>query len=279
MNRFIIKKVLKNFTIILSTLYIVWRIIFTIPIGFGVTSLILGLIFILIEIIDFIEFFVHYKNILSYEHNENKINKNQTEEYPDVDIIIATFNEEEQLLNETIKGCLNINYPNKEKLHIYVCDDGNREEIKKLAQKNGINYIRRKNNKNAKAGNYNNALQYLKSDYILTLDADMIPKEKILMDIMPYFINDDKIGFVQTPQAFYNYDIYQNRFMIKDKIPFDQSFFYNYIQDAKSAINATVYCGTNAVLSRKALNKIGGFATGTLTEDIATRYVNRKRGV
>lgn len=63
---------------------------------------------------------------------------------------------------------------------------------------------------------------------------------------------------------------------LKDKIPFDQNFFYNVLQTEKEKINAVVYCGTNAVLSRKALDKIGGFATGTLTEDIATRNVITK---
>ena len=61
-----------------------------------------------------------------------KIKKTQ---YPDVDVFIATINESKELLEDTIKACINMKYPNKDKVHIYVCDDGNRKEIKSLAKK------------------------------------------------------------------------------------------------------------------------------------------------
>ena len=44
---------------------------------------------------------------------------------------------------------------------IYLYDDGNRPNIKDLADRMGINYITRFNNKNSKAGNYNNALKHI----------------------------------------------------------------------------------------------------------------------
>ena len=213
--------------------------------------------------------------------NNKKIQQLENKEKPkeikskDIDVIIATKNEEVEVLEKNIKACLNMEYKEKEKIHIYVCDDGNRIEVKRLSEKYNIGYITRKDNKDAKAGNYNNALKYLKSEYILTLDADMCPSTQFLKETMYLFEKDKNIGFVQTPQAFYNLDIYQTRFGVKNEIPFDQNFFYHYMQPAKNATNTVVYCGTNAIILRKALDKIEGFATKTLTEDIATRNVNR----
>ena len=40
----------------------------------------------------------------------------------------------------------------------------------------------------AKAGNLNHALEHSNSPYILTLDADMIPKSDFLMKTIPYFV-------------------------------------------------------------------------------------------
>lgn len=272
------KKLLIQLTLITSIIYIVWRILFTLPLNLGIKTLIFGIIIFLVELWDFLEFLIHYFNILKHSQDEaDYINiDGKLDKQPDVDIIIATINESEELLTQTIVGCLNIEYKDKSKVHIYISDDGNRSNIKELAEKYNINYITRNDNKDAKAGNYNNALKYLKSDYILTLDADMIPSKDILEKTIPYFLKDNDVGFVQTPQYFYNYDIYQSRFGLRDKIPFDQNFFYNILQTEKEKINSVVYCGTNAVISREALDKIGGFATGTLTEDIATRYVNTK---
>lgn len=268
MKNNILKSIIIKLMLITSAIYIIWRIFFTLPLRFGIISLIFGIIFLLMELIEFIEFLIHYVNVLSLKEDKLQIYTNN--EYPDVDVVIATINEDAMLLERNINACLTMEYPDKDKVHIYICDDGHRQTIRAMAEKYKIGYITRRDNKDAKAGNYNNALKHLKSKYILTLDVDMVPEKNFLLETMPYFIKEEKIGFVQTPQAFNNLDIFQNRFGVKNKIPFDQNFFYHTLQAAKSKINATVYCGTNAIISREALDVIGGFATGTLTEDIAT---------
>ena len=268
MKNSILKSIVIKLMLITSIIYIIWRIFFTLPLRFGIISLAFGIVFLAMELIEFIEFIIHYINVLSLKEEKLQIYTNS--EYPDVDVVIATINEETIVLERIVKACLDMEYPSKDRVHIYICDDGHRQAVKTIAEKHKIGYITRRDNKDAKAGNYNNALKYLKSKYILTLDADMVPEPNFLIETMPYFIKDEKIGFIQTPQAFNNLDIFQNRFGVKNRIPFDQNFFYHTIQTAKSRINATVYCGTNAIISREALDEIGGFATGTLTEDIAT---------
>ena len=125
------------------------------------------------------------------------------EQFPDVDIFIATHNESEKLLYTTINACTYLTYPDKSKVHIYVCDDGNRQEIADLAEKLGVGYLGLADNVHAKAGNYNHALSKTSSPLIATFDADMIPRKEFLMETVPYFLqNKEKVGLIQTPQSF-----------------------------------------------------------------------------
>ncbi len=278
------RKTLKNLfytlTITLTFIYIIYRIFFTLPITLGIVALVASLIVLFAEIWEFIDFFVYYLNILCVNKKSPKIPSipNNTI-FPDIDVLIATINEPSSVLEKTIRACKEMAYPDKSKLHIYVCDDGNRQEIKSLANKLDINYISRTSNNNAKAGNYNHALEQIKSPYVATFDADMAPTENFLMTTLPFFLEEDsKIGFVQLPQSFVNPDIYQYRFNLADKIPFEQDYFYHSIQVAKNETNSTVYCGTNALFSREALNSVGGFAKGTISEDIATGMLIEAKG-
>ena len=91
-----------------------------------------------------------------------------------------------------------------------MCDDGNRNYIKQLADELNINYLTRTTNKDSKSGNYNSALKKTTSPYIATFDADMAPLPDFLLTTLPYFLSStQKIGFVQTPQSFTNPDIFQ----------------------------------------------------------------------
>ena len=113
----------------------------------------------------------------------------------------------------------------------------------------------------AKAGNINYALfsGETSGDFILTLDADHIPKPQFLKRVLPYFYTynlfagryeQNQIAFVQTPQDFYN---------IPPGDPFGQQahLFYGPLQQGKDGMNAAFYTGTNALLRREALVNVG----------------------
>ena len=57
--------------------------------------------------------------------------------------------------------------------------------------------------RHAKAGNLNNALLATEGEFLLILDADMVPKPEILDRTLGYF-RDERMGLVQTPQYFVN---------------------------------------------------------------------------
>lgn len=276
----LLKFIFYTFTILLTLTYIIYRIFFTLPTNLGIIALCASILVLFIEIWEFFDFFVYYLNILSVNKKSPKIpDLSNIKEYPDIDILIATLNEHEALLEKTITACKNMNYPDKSKIHIYLCDDGNRANIKKLANKLEINYLSRVTNKNAKAGNYNHALPHLTSPFVATFDADMAPTPDFLLTTLPFFYEGkEEVGFVQLPQSFTNPDIFQYRFGLANKIPFEQDYFYHTIQIAKNVTNSAIYCGTNTLFSRKALDSCNGFATGTISEDIATGMMIESKG-
>ena len=263
------KLVIYFIILFVTMIYLMYRIAFSIPFD-NVFCTFFAILIIIVEFIDAFFFFEYYINYLILKKNSPVIPKIKRKDFPHVDVFIATINEDLSLIEKNVIACKKIKYYDKTKMHIYVCDDGRRDDVKKLCSKYNVGYITRENNVNFKAGNYNNALNMTSSPYILTLDVDMIPKSDILLKTIPFFVDDDRVGLVQTPQSFENCDIFQMRFKLFNRIPFEQDYFYKKNQLTKNYTNSVVYCGTNAVLSRDALESIGGFATQSVTEDIVT---------
>lgn len=182
-----------------------------------------------------------------------------------VDVLIPTLNEEPDLLRKTIRGCLKMTYPHR----TYILDDGKRPEVKALAMELGCEYLSRPDNRDAKAGNLNHAFGMTQGEFVATFDADHVPQPDFLDKLLGYF-KDDKVAFVQTPQDFYNVDSFQHRITKNRKLWSEQSLFFSLIQPGKDRWNAAFYCGSCAILRRRALQDIGGFATETITEDFHT---------
>ena len=260
--------------IIISTIYILWRGT-VIPTNLGIVSFILGLILFVCEFIGFMNF-MNFQFIFfgKYKIIRKDLSVYNLDEAPLVDVLICTYNESLQLLEKTIIASAQMAYP-KNKFKVYVCDDGRRDELKALCKKYGVNYITREDNQGAKAGNINNALKYIKGDLFLVLDADMIPKKEFLQKTIGYF-EDENLAFVQTPQCYYNKDIYQSN--LKKYIPNEQDFFMRDVQEARAYRGAVLHVGTNAVFRRKFIDEIGGYPTCSITEDMAVGMLLQAKG-
>ncbi len=57
------------------------------------------------------------------------------------------------LLRRTVNGCRHMKYPDPAKVHIWICDDNRRAEMRRLAEEMGVGYFDRPDNEGAKAGN------------------------------------------------------------------------------------------------------------------------------
>ncbi|MBR6379685.1 MAG: cellulase family glycosylhydrolase [Fibrobacter sp.] len=286
------KQFLGDLFLFLSTfctlIYLCWRFTCSIPYAYGWVAIIGSCILLAIEVLGFIESLIHYSGMLKLR--EHPLPEIADTDYPDVDIFISTYNEPPELLRKTIVGCKHMDYPDRSKVHIYLCDDNRRSEMRGLAEELGVNYFDRPNNEGAKAGNLNAALARTNSPYVVTFDADMIPQRKFLLRTIPYFVDAERInaslpeekrrplGFIQTPQSFYTPDVFQHNLYAERKVPNEQDYFYCVIEAAKTSTNSVIYGGSNTIISRKALEDIGGFYTKSITEDFATGMLIESAG-
>lgn len=192
-----------------------------------------------------------------------------TTEWPHVDILIPTYNEPLDVVRYTALGALNIDWP-ADKMHVYILDDGRREEFKKFAFEAGIGYKIRSDNKHAKAGNINTALKSMKSPFVAIFDCDHVPTRSFLQMTLGWFLRDRKLAMLQTPHHFYSPDPFERNLQQFRVIPNEGELFYGIVQDGNDFWNATFFCGSCAVLRRTALDEIGGIAVETVTEDAHT---------
>jgi cellulose synthase (UDP-forming) len=192
-----------------------------------------------------------------------------------VDVFIPTYNEPTEMVRRTVLSARNIDYP-----HLtWLLDDGDRPEMAALANELGVRYLARGDNRHAKAGNLNHALQHARGEFIAIFDCDHAPKRNFLDETLGFF-RDPKVAFVQTPQDFFNLDSYQHRrgTQATGTVWTEQSLFFRVIQRGKDAWNAAFFCGSCAVIRRSALDAIGGFGTHSITEDLETSVALHKAG-
>lgn len=186
--------------------------------------------------------------------------------YPQVDILIPTYNEPTVVLRRTIIGCQALDYQHKK---IYLLDDLQRQEIKELAIKLGCNYLTRLDNFYAKAGNLNHALTKTKGEIIAVFDADFVPTKNFLTRTVGFF-QDPSIGLLQTHQSFYNPDPVARNLGLEQVIPQEVEVFSRYYQVIRDGIETAICYGSSFVVRRSYLEETGGFVTDSLSEDYFT---------
>ncbi|HZY20259.1 MAG TPA: glycosyltransferase [Ramlibacter sp.] len=120
-----------------------------------------------------------------------------------VDVFVATYNEDEELVRLSIRDAKAIAYPHPLDLRIHVLDDGRRPAMRQVAQEEGVGYITRASNVGFKAGNLRNAMEQTSGDFIVICDADNRLFPTILANTLGYF-RDPDVAWVQTPQWFYD---------------------------------------------------------------------------
>jgi len=218
------------------------------------------------------------------------------ESYPPVAIIVSSFQEPLQVLEDTLTCFYNLTYPNKQ---LYFLDDTRydlpgrnegemdryRAAVDELCSSLEISLFRRRWH-GAKAGMINDFLDYLAGraregfqmrhfaplppsgevKYICVFDADMNPFPDFVEPLVARMEEEPRLAFVQTPQYYTNFEL--NR--VARASGLQQAIFYEYICEGKSLQDAMFCCGTNVMFRREALEDVGGFDHTSVTEDFAT---------
>ncbi|CAF1237073.1 unnamed protein product [Didymodactylos carnosus] len=207
--------------------------------------------------------------------------------FPIVDIFIVCCNEPADILIDTVRSALSLNYP-KDKYRIWVLDDGKSNEISNYVEqisnkysKPDIHYRRRFKEINKphyfKAGNINNGLSELNrlqnelpSEYLLVQDVDMILHPDFLLRTLPHFYHDrrsqlnESIAYVQTPQRYYNVtpgDLLSQALTGVNAI----------LMHSDSKYSSTCI-GSGMLIKLSILNEINRFPVDSITEDFNFSY-------
>lgn len=197
--------------------------------------------------------------------------------WPAVDVYIPTYNEPLEVVRITVHAAQAMDWP-KDKLRVYLLDDGRRERFKAFAEAAGIGYITRADNRHAKAGNLNHALSLTRGEFIAIFDCDHVPVRSFLRVTMGWMLDRPELALVQTPHHFFSPDPFERNLGTFRAIPNEGYLFNRLVQDGNDLWNAAFFCGSCAVLRRGPLEEVGGIAVETVTEDAHTALKLHRRG-
>lgn len=197
--------------------------------------------------------------------------------WPTVDLFIPTYNESIDIVKDTALAAQCIEYP-KDKLKIYILDDGKRDAFRQLAEDIQVGYMTRPDNNHAKAGNLNHALTKTHGELICIFDCDHVATRVFLQATVGAFLVDEKLALIQTPHYFYSKDPFERNLSAAKRAPHEGALFYGPVQQGNDNWNAAFFCGSCAVIRRSALKETNGFAVETVTEDAHTALKLQRKG-
>jgi cellulose synthase (UDP-forming) len=164
------------------------------------------------------------------------------------------------MFDRTLDACRRIRYPHT----TYLLDDTRDPRFRELAERHGAVCLELLDVPGAKAGKINRALATTSEELVLVLDPDHVPFPEFLDRVIGHF-DDDRVGFVQVSQAYYN----QARSFTAAGAAEQTYAFYGPGQMGLYGHGACVAIGANCTFRRAALGSIGGHGIG-LAEDLVT---------
>ena len=188
--------------------------------------------------------------------------------YPTVDVFLPICGESVDVILDAWRETAKLDWP-KDKLNVYVLDDGKGDSMLPLALSFGLKYIKRKTNEFKKAGNLLNAFKQTSGEFILVLDADFAPKKDFLKQTIPYMYYDKTTAIVQTPQYF---EVKEHMNWIERGSGYVQELFYRLVQTSRDRHGGSICVGSCAVYRRSSLEAVGGFRQVQHSEDVWTGF-------
>jgi len=186
---------------------------------------------------------------------------------PFATIQIPTYNELAAI--QCAKKCLDFDYP-KDRYEIIIGDDSKdklvSQKIDEFAKgEELVKVTRRGENIGYKAGNLNHMLKYSKGDVIVIFDSDFTPEEDFLKRIVAPFVHDKDIPAVQARWKSVNAKQNIISLLGSTIIAVCHKIMLTFIYKRRQF---GFLCGSAEAVRKDLLVKMGGWKTGSLTEDI-----------
>lgn len=268
--------VMAVFSISASSRYLYWRCTETLGLDSWLDA-IFGITLVVAEMYAWLVLVLGYVQTIWPLKRKPEPMPEDTSLWPTVDVYIPTYNESMKVVRPTVLAALAIDWP-RDKLKVYILDDGRREEFRLFAESVGVGHLTRQENAHAKAGNINSALTQTNGEFIAVFDCDHIAARSFLQMTMGWMLRDPKLGMIQTPHHFLSPDPFERNLDTFRRTPNEGELFYGLIQDGNDLWNATFFCGSCAVIRRSILMEVGGVAVETVTEDAHTALKMHRLG-
>ncbi len=283
-------------SVVLTLRYIFWRGQGTLPPIDDVASFAVGMLLFVAEVyavlVHFLGIFICFAPI----RRPTPPLPARLDEFPSVDVFIPSYNEDPEILENTLVAARKMRYP-AGKLAVYLLDDGGTDEkvghsdpvkaaaaqerratLQQLCADTGCVYLTRARNLKAKAGNLSAAFTVTDGDLIAVFDADHTPTADFLEQTVGHFLEDPKLFLVQTPHFFIAPDPLERNLNTFSQMPSENEMFYSVVQLGLDRWNASFFCGSAALLRRSCLAEVGGFHGETVTEDCETALTLHAKG-
>lgn len=197
----------------------------------------------------------------------------QLKNFPSVSIIVPVWNEETTVI-KTIFSLLKLNYP-KEKLSIFVVDDGSTDNTWKVVQKfsknKQVRLLQKENGGKHTALNY--ALNFVNSDLVGCLDADSYVHPEALRRMVLQFADNEIMAV--TPSI----KVFEPKGLL-GLIQKAEYIFGVFLRKVLSQLNAIyITPGPFSIFRRSVFDKVGFYRYAHSTEDMEIAMRMQKNGM
>lgn len=186
---------------------------------------------------------------------------------PMVSLHVPAHNEPPDMVIDTLRSLLRIDYPRYE---IILIDDNTDDEtlwrpVEQWCARHRVKFHHLENWPGYKSGALNYALRELtdpRAELIGVVDSDYQIEPGFLRRCASAFA-DPWIGFVQSPQDYrdWRYARYYRR------LYYSYSYFFAVSQPSRNEHNGAIFAGTMGLIRRVALDELGGWDEWCITED------------
>jgi cellulose synthase/poly-beta-1,6-N-acetylglucosamine synthase-like glycosyltransferase len=186
---------------------------------------------------------------------------------PFVSLHVPAHNEPPDMVIETLRALLRLDYPHYE---VIVIDDNTDDEtlwrpVEAWCARHGAKFRHLEDWPGYKSGALNYALRELtdsRAEIIGVVDSDYQIKPGFLRRCAPLFA-DSWVGFTQAPQDYRGYE----RSRYYRRLYYSYSYFFAVSQPSRNERDGAIFAGTMGLIRRVALEQLGGWDEWCITED------------
>src|SRR5580700_7826139 len=262
-------------TVFLFVVYLVYAIEWTFHSNLGPFSTVGGVVLWLLEVFAAVlscAYLWELCDALGTEHWRRRITARTrlsmpNSELPMVSLHVPAHNEPPDMVIETLRSLLRLDYPRYE---VILIDDNTDDEdlwrpVEAWCGRHGVKFAHLADWPGYKSGALNYALRQMTSpdaEVIGIVDSDYQVQPGWLRRCAPVFA-DPWVGFVQTPQDYRDWQ--QARYY--RRLYYSYKYFFAVSQPSRNEHDGAIFAGTMGLIRRVALDELGGWDEWCITED------------